>query len=74
MYLFCDGTLTIDLAGVPACDSWVATTEPELLGKALLAHKLTVDDFNALAALTFAILLAAYGVRMVRNIFLPDNR
>lgn len=74
MYLRCDGVLTVDVNGYPTCDNWVTVTTAELLGDAIQSHQLSAEDFGLLAGGTVAIMLTAFGVRIVLKTLFGGSR
>lgn len=63
MYLRCDGNLTFNNAGRPACDSWVLVTEEELLGKFVQQYAMSPEDYGLLSSFIFALFAAAFSAR-----------
>lgn len=69
MYLRCDGNLTFDASGSPACDNWALISEAELLSAFKTQNSLAPDDFAELMTWIFILFAIAFGIKMVRSIF-----
>ena len=67
MYLFCDGTLSVDINGSPQCDTWVPVTEVELLNRVWISKTMTSEDFFILSAEIITLFIFAFGVKMIRK-------
>lgn len=63
-YLRCDSEIQI-VAGQISCSSWQSVPENELLGALVQSGQLTHADFNLLFAGVIAIMLTAFGVRVI---------
>ena len=67
MYIYCDGTLTVDMAGSPQCDSWVSVIEAALLNHVWMSKTMTESDFYILSAEVITLFIIGFGIKMMRK-------
>jgi hypothetical protein len=75
-YVLCEGTITHGTSGgtlhsVYCSQAWTEIPDDELGGS---SNQLSAEDYEALAGLTFAVLITAFAVKMVARTILTSTR